>query len=353
MTPAPEPSLREKIGQMLLVGCRGAPPAECDLVVRDIRAHHVGGVILFDQDVADPALGRRNIHSPAQVRELLAFLQAQARVPLLTAVDQEGGRVNRLKPDYGFPPSISHEELGRLADERETHRHATTTADTLKAAGFNLNLAPVVDLDANPDNPVIRGKRRSFSADPGVVARHAAAFVRAHRERGILTCEKHFPGHGSARGDTHLGLVDVTTTWAEHELEPFRALIAAGLADMIMTAHVFNARLDPDRPATLSFRVVTRLLRDILRFDGVVVSDDMEMRAISSGYGLEESVPAAVEAGIDLLCFGNNLTYDPDIAPRAAAILERAVTSGRIPLSRIDTSHRRLLALKRRAGLID
>ena len=352
MTTHPVPSLREKIGQMLLVGFRGAAPADCSLVVRDIREHHIGGVVLFDQDVADPALGRRNIHSPAQVRELLAFLQAQSRVPLFTAVDQEGGRVNRLKPDYGFPPSISHEELGRLDDERETHRHAATTADTLRAAGFNLNLAPVVDLDANPDNPIIRGKRRSFSADPGVVARHAAAFVRAHRERGVLTCEKHFPGHGSARGDTHLGLVDVTATWTERELEPFRTLAAAGLADMIMTAHVFNARLDPDRPATLSSKVVTGILRERLGFDGVVVSDDMEMRAISSRFGLEESVPAAVEAGIDLLCFGNNLTYDPDIASRAAAILERAVTSGRIPLSRINASHRRLLALKRRAGLI-
>lgn len=352
MTNHPELSLREKIGQMLLVGFRGATPADCALAVRDIREHHVGGVILFDQDVADPTLGRRNIHSPAQVRELLVFLQAQSRVPLLTAVDQEGGRVNRLKPDYGFPASISHEELGRLDDERETQHHAATTADALKAAGFNLNLAPVVDLDANPDNPIIHGKRRSFSADPEVVARHAAAFVGAHRARGVLTCAKHFPGHGSARGDTHLGLVDVTASWTERELEPFRTLAAAGLADMIMTAHVFNARLDADRPATLSAKVVTGILRERLGFDGVVISDDMEMRAISSRWGLEESVPAAVEAGIDLLCFGNNLTYDPDIAPRAAEILERAVTSGRIPLSRIDTSHRRLMALKSRAGLI-
>ena len=352
MTTSPEPSLREKIGQMLLVGFRGATPADCPLVVRDIREHHVGGVVLFDQDVADPTRGRRNIHSPAQVRELLAFLQAQSRVPLLTAVDQEGGRVNRLKPDYGFPASVSHEELGRLDDERETHRHAAATAATLKAVGFNLNLAPVVDLDANPDNPIIRGKRRSFSADPGAVLRHASTFVLAHREHGVLTCAKHFPGHGSARGDTHLGLVDVTASWTERELEPFRDLAAAGLADAIMTAHVFNARLDPDRPATLSSKVVTGILRGHLGFDGVVVSDDIEMRAISSRYGLEESVPAAVEAGIDLLCFGNNLNYDPDIAPRAAAILERAVTSGRIPLSRIDASHRRLLALKHRAGLI-
>jgi beta-N-acetylhexosaminidase len=286
------------------------------------------------------------------VRELLAFLQSHARLPLLTSVDQEGGRVNRLKPDYGFPASISHEELGRLDDPAVTYRHAAATAETLASVGFNLNLAPVVDLDANPDNPIIKGKRRSFAADPEVVARHAAEFVRAHRDRGVLACAKHFPGHGSARGDTHLGLVDVTPTWHERELIPFQRLIEAGLCDVIMSAHVFNAKLDPDRPATLSRAVITGLLRERLGFQGVITSDDMEMKAISSQYGLENSVPAAIEAGIDVLCFGNNLSYDPDIAPRAIAIVERAVTSGRIPESRIDASYQRVLTLKRKAGLV-
>jgi beta-N-acetylhexosaminidase len=176
--------------------------------------------------------------------------------------------------------------------------------------------------------------------------------VRAHRDRGVLTCAKHFPGHGSARGDTHLGLVDVTATWHERELLPFQRLIEAGLCDAIMSAHVFNAALDPDRPATLSRAVITGLLRERLGFDGVISSDDLEMRAISSQYGLENSVPLAIEAGLDLLCFGNNLTYDPDIVPRVLAILERAVTTGRLPEARIDASYRRVLALKRRAGLV-
>jgi beta-N-acetylhexosaminidase len=349
---APSPSLREKIGQLLNVGFRGCLPADCAPVVRDIRDHHIGGVILFDQEMADGSARRRNIQSPAQVRELLAFLQSHARLPLLTSVDQEGGRVNRLKPDYGFPASISHEELGRLDDPAVTYRHAAATAETLASVGFNLNLAPVVDLDANPDNPIIKGKRRSFAADPEVVARHAAEFVRAHRDRGVLACAKHFPGHGSARGDTHLGLVDVTPSWHERELIPFQRLIEAGLCDVIMSAHVFNAKLDPDRPATLSRAVITGLLRERLGFQGVITSDDMEMKAISSQYGLENSVPAAIEAGIDVLCFGNNLSYDPDIAPRAIAIVERAVTSGRIPESRIDASYQRVLTLKRKAGLV-
>ncbi len=343
-------SLREKIGQLLNVGFRGCKPAECALAVRDIREHGIGGVILFDQEMVDGSAGRRNIESPAQVKALLTFLQSHARIPLLTSIDQEGGRVNRLKPAYGFPASISHEELGRIDQPTETFRHAAATAQTLVAAGLNWNLAPVVDLDAHPDNPIIKGKRRSFAADPEAVARHAAEFVRGHRAHGVLTCAKHFPGHGSATGDTHLGLVNVTATWTEKELVPFQRLIAADLCDAIMSAHVFNARLDPERPATLSRAVITGLLREKLGFRGVITSDDMEMKAISSHYGLEKSLPLAIEAGLDVLCFGNNLSYDPDIAPRAIAILERAVQSGRVAEARIDESCARVLALKRKIG---
>lgn len=349
-------SLRAKIGQLLLVGFRGATPPECGLIVRDIRTHGIGGVILFDVDMTTTIdsgkPGRRNIESPAQVRTLLAHLQAQSSIPLLTAIDQEGGRVNRLKPAYGFPPSISHEELGRLDQPAETYRHAVATARMLADLGLNLNLAPVVDLDAHPDNPIIKGKGRSFSADPEAVARHATEFVRAHRAHRVLACAKHFPGHGSATGDTHLGLVDVTATWHERELVPFQRLIAAGLGDVIMSAHVFNAKLDPDHPATLSRAVITGLLREKLGFQGLIVSDDMEMKAISSHYGLENSLPAAIAAGVDLLCLGNNLNYDPGIAGKAAGILERAVTSGRLPAARIDESCERVLAIKRRAGII-
>jgi beta-N-acetylhexosaminidase len=354
--PPAAPTLREKIGQLLNVGFRGTTAADCDLIARDIRELHLGGVILFDQEMAggtvDSGLRRRNIESPAQVKGLLAHLQSHAAIPLLTSVDQEGGRVNRLKPVYGFPPSISHQELGRLDQLPETYRHAEQTAQTLAGLGFNLNLAPVVDLDAHPDNPIIAGKGRSFSADPAAVARHAAEFVRAHRAHGVLTCAKHFPGHGSAAGDTHLGLVDVTATWHERELLPFQSLVAAGLCDSIMTAHVFNAKLDPEFPATLSRKTITGLLRERIGFDGVITSDDMEMKAISHHYGLERSVPAAIEAGLDVLCFGNNLTYDPAIAGKAVDILERAVRSGRIAEARIDVSYRRVLALKRKAGLL-
>jgi len=345
-------TLREKIGQMLIVGFRGAEPSECGLIERDLRDHAIGGIILFDQEMVDATARRRNIVSPDQVKRLVAHLQANARRPgtLLISIDQEGGRVNRLKFDYGFPPSVSQDELGQINRLEETSRQARLTAQTLARAGINFNLAPVVDLDANPNNPIIKGKRRCFSSDPELTARHAGAVVQAHRGEGVLTCLKHFPGHGSAAGDTHLGLVDVTQTWSEQELIPFQRLVTSGLCDAVMSAHVFNARLDPDRPATLSRAVITGLLRQRLGFQGVVISDDMEMRAISSQYGLDESVPSAIEAGIDVLCFGNNQSYDPDIAPKAIDILTRAVASGRIPESRIDESVQRILTLKRRIG---
>jgi len=343
------PSLREKIGQLLYVGFRGCRPSECAAVVRDITEFNVGGVILFDQEMTDPSTKRRNIESPSQVHELTTFLQGQATIPLLIAIDQEGGRVNRLKPVYGFPESISHEELGQLDSAEVTYRHAKATAATLKLLGLNLNLAPVVDLDAHPDNPIIKGKGRSFSSDPEAVARHAAEFVRAHRDAGVLTCAKHFPGHGSAAGDTHLGLVDVTETWTEKELIPFRRLIEGGLCDLVMSAHVFNAKLDSKCPATLSRAVITGLLREKLGFQGVITSDDMEMKAISTHYGLENAVPLAIEAGIDLLCFGNNLNYDPDIASKAIGIIVRCVESGRISEARIEESYIRVQTLKRRA----
>jgi beta-N-acetylhexosaminidase len=336
-------TLREKIGQLIHVGFRGCTPDECE--------HGVGTVILFDQEMADKTTRRRNIVSPEQVAALTAHLQAQARIPLLISIDQEGGRVNRLKPEYGFPASVSHEELGALDDPAETYRRAEAMAVTLKSVGINFNLAPVVDLDAHPDNPIIKGKKRSFSADPVKAARHAGEFLKGHRAQGVLGCLKHFPGHGSATGDTHLGLVDVTTTWSEKELVPFETLVKAGLCDAIMSAHVFNRRLDPERPATLSRKVITGLLRERFGFQGVITSDDMEMKAIADHYGMETAVPEALNAGIDMLCFGNNLSYDPDIAPRAIAVIEKAVADGRVSEARINEACARILTLKQKAGL--
>ncbi len=339
-------TLREKIGQMLLVGFRGYEVQPSDPVARDAAERNLGGVVYFDQEMADTQLLGRNVKSPSQLKALSQSLQSVAKTLLLISIDQEGGRVNRLKSHYGFPETISHEELGKNNDLAFTFAHAELIAKTLVEVGINLNLAPVIDLDVNPDNPIIKGKKRSFHADPEIVAQHAIEFAKAHRKHGVLICPKHFPGHGSAMGDTHLGLVNVTKTWGERELIPFQRLIESGLCDIMMTAHVFNANLDPERPATLSKKILQGILRDKLGYRGVIVSDDMEMKAISAQYGLENAIQFAIDAGIDLLCFGNNMTYEANIGEKVTGIILSLVETGKISEARIEESFQRVTALK-------
>jgi beta-N-acetylhexosaminidase len=221
-------------------------------------------------------------------------------------------------------------------------------AATLKEFGFSLNLAPVVDLTSNPDNPIIALKERSFSADPRLVSAHAAEFVKGHHSQGIATCLKHFPGHGSSRDDSHLGLVDVTEYWTKDELIPYRCLIEQGLCDMVMTAHTFNSRLDPEYPATLSKATIDGILRKELGFNGVVLSDDLNMGAIVGNYSYETAVEKAINAGVDILVVANDKIYDVDVAPKTIEMLLKMVESGRIDRERIHEACGRAMALKAR-----
>ncbi|HSM56313.1 MAG TPA: glycoside hydrolase family 3 protein [Candidatus Sulfomarinibacteraceae bacterium] len=344
-----ETRLDVKIGQMILVGFRGLMLSHDNAIRTDLVQRYVGGVVLFDYDVATQN-DRRNISEPSQLAALNQGLQDTTPVgPLLISVDQEGGRVNRLKAGRGFPPSYSQEYLGKLNNLALTRAHARTTARTLRSVGINLNLAPVVDLNLNPDNPIIGKYGRSFSADPDIVTAHAVETIKAHRDVGVLTSLKHFPGHGSARGDSHSGFVDVTGTWSKVELEPFRNIIRAGLCDTVMTAHLFNAHLDPNNPATLSYPTITGLLREEMGWDGVVISDDMGMGAITQHYGFETAIERAIRAGVDILAFANNGTlFDPTIPARAFWTIKQLVNRGAIEESRIDDSYRRILRLKAR-----
>ena len=343
----PEPGLETKAGQMIMVGFRGLTVTDRDPIAQDIRKRHIGGVILFDYDVPTGTWGR-NIDSPGQLRRLIGALQDMAATPLLVAVDQEGGRVARLKEKAGFPPTLSQKRLGAKADPGRTARQAERTAQALAGLGINLNFAPVVDLDLNPANPVIGMLERSFSRDPETVSRHALAVIEAHRRHGVLTAPKHFPGHGSAAGDTHEGFVDVTGRWSAAELEPFERLIRRGRADMIMTAHVFNGNLDPVWPATLSEKTLNGLLRRTMGFSGVVITDDLQMKAITARYDLETVIGRAILAGADILLFANNSVYEEDIAARAAATILALVEKGVISRERIDESYRRIMKLKER-----
>lgn len=339
--------LNDKIGQMLMVGFRGLTVDESPFILRDIRQHHLGGVILFDYEVAKK-VAVRNIAAPDQVKTLVTSLQSATATPLLIAIDQEGGRIARLKASYGFPPTLSHSYLGQLDDLQNTAEETGRLAATLADLGIGLNFAPVVDLCSNPDNPVIARYERCFSADPEKVTLHALAYIGAHHQHGILTTLKHFPGHGSSRSDSHLGFTDVTESWSSDELIPFARIIASGQVDAVMTAHIFNARLDSKYPATLSRATITDLLRGELAFDGVVISDDLQMRAIADHYGFATAIRKAIEAGVDILVFGNNLDYDEEVVPRAIAVIRELVESGRLSEARIDQSYRRIMLLKER-----
>jgi len=342
------PDLDHRIGRMLVVGFRGLEAGPDSAIAGIIRRHHIGGVILFDRDVPSGS-ATRNIRSPRQLRRLTRQLQAAAPYPLLIAVDQEGGRVTRLGPDHGFRAGPSAATLGRrpVAATREA---AAAAARQLRAEGINWNLAPVVDLAVDPDNPAIARLDRSFGATPERVTARAAAVVRAHRRAGVRTALKHFPGQGSARGDTHRGVVDITASWRRRELVPYRSLIRQDLADSIMVGHLSHRGLDPDWPASLSPAVVDGLLRGELGFHGVVVSDDLQMGAIRRRYGLRTVIRQALAAGNDLLLFANNTVYQPDIAERAANVMHSLVTSGEVSEARINRSYRRIRHFSRGLG---
>jgi len=332
-----------------MIGFRGLDVTDDSAVVRDIVDSHIGGVILFDYDVPS-ATFIRNIDTEKQLKNLISSLQDRAAIPLFIAIDQEGGKVNRLKEAYGFPPTVSQQRLGIINDLTKTATEAEKTAALLARTGINLNLAPVIDINSNPQNPIIGKVERSFGTDPAVVTRHALAVIEAHHRYGILTTLKHFPGQGSASGDTQKDFVDVTKRWSPVELEPFRTLIKDGYADLVMTAHIFNRKLDPAWPATLSSKTVTDLLRRDMGFDGVVISDDLQMKSITGQYSLDAAITQAILAGVDIMILANNSVYDEDVARRAVSAIKRSIQKGILTEDRIDESWQRIKKLKDRLG---
>jgi beta-N-acetylhexosaminidase len=345
-----EYTLEEKIGQLLLLGFRGLELSADSEVLEHIRLGKVGGIILFDYDVINKEFVR-NISSAEQVRSLNGVLQDAARIPLFVSVDQEGGRVLRLKPRYGFPAIPSQRYLGELDNVDSTRYYAALNAKNMRDLGFNLNFAPVVDLNLVTESGVIGYLERSFSADPEVVARHAGIVAEESYRQGVIPVLKHFPGHGSARDDSHYGITDVTETWTEEELKPYRLLFDAGYKGGVMTAHVFNKNIDPVYPATLSAAAM-RLLREDLGYSGVVFSDDMHMKAVSEQYGLEEAILLSLAAGVDVFCFGNNLLYDAAIPDKFRQIVLDGIAAGRISVDQIETAFARIMALKKAYGII-
>ncbi len=338
-------NLQDTLGELFIIGFQGAEIEPGGALEEQLKTLKPGGIILFDRSLANPEKGG-NITSPLQLRELTAYLHSLSSTPLLVCVDQEGGLVQRLNSGNGFFASCSAEKMGTSRTLELLRSESLRTAENLRRHGINVNFAPVVDLNINAANPIIGNVQRSFSADPERVISCAEAWITCHRRHNVLSCLKHFPGHGSSAADSHLGFVDISSSWEDRELLPYRQLIDRKMADMVMVGHLYNYHLDPQYPATLSHRTVSGLLRGQLGFDGVVVTDDMQMKAISDRYGFAEAICQSLEAGIDMIVIGNNLEHRDALLSEAIEAVLAGIESGAVREETINAALTRIGRLK-------
>ena len=322
-------TLREQIGQLFMMGFTGTTVTS-DLA-SFLKSYTPGGVILF----------RRNLESVQQIVDLTNGLQKLSPAqPLLIAIDQEGGRVSRLPAEFTiFPPCG---QLGRCNSSELAYSAAATIAKELRAVGINMNMAPVLDVNSNPENPVIGD--RAFGDSPDLVGEMGLATIGGLQDNKVVACGKHFPGHGDTATDSHkeLPVVDAgLPRLRDTEFPPFQQAIRYGVASL-MTAHVLYRALDPEAPATLSSAVIQRLLREEFRYDGVVFTDDLEMHAIIDHDGIGEAAVRSFVAGCDVLL----ICKDQDRVMAAMQAMERAVNDGRITQERLAESLARVAKLK-------
>ncbi|MSP37845.1 MAG: beta-N-acetylhexosaminidase [Deltaproteobacteria bacterium] len=324
-------TLREKIGQMFLIGCQGESLTVNEQLI--CAEYQFGGAILF----------KRNCAEPAQMRGLCQSLWDTAgETPPFIAIDQEGGRVHRLPPPFTHFPAAAR--IGEKNNPELARSLGRAAAEELKLIGVNLNFAPVLDVDSNPQNPIIGD--RAFGRDPTRVIDIASAWTQGLRDGGIIPCGKHFPGHGDTDKDSHLELPMVRKSFDELktvEWPPF-AHACRNCIEALMTAHVLYPALDRNLPATLSEAIVTGLLRYQFGYDGVVFSDDMEMQAIADNYGVEEAAARAVRAGVDVLLF----CHDLEKAIQAFELLCDEAANDPLMRARVEESLRRITELKHR-----
>jgi beta-N-acetylhexosaminidase len=344
--PVSAQTLEEMAGQMILVGFVGDSASDSGIAaLRDeIAAGGIGGVMYL----------RTNVRSlPAVAAMNRAFLAASPDLPPFITLDQEGGAVERLTAAVGFKEIPNARTVAARNSPEGAARIYGEMAKSVAALGFTVNFGPVVDLDLNPDNQIIAKFGRSFSENPKKVIAYGQAFIEAHRRAGLLSTLKHFPGHGSSTADSHEGFVDISHTWQESELTPYRALIGAGLADMVMVGHLYHASYSSDDlqlPSSLAPEWITGVLREELGFEGVVISDDLEMGAIRAHFSLEETVVRAVRAGMDVLLFSNTAKPRASLAREIRDILLAEAEADPAFAARIEESYRRIVALKAQIG---
>lgn len=307
------------------------------VILNDLQTRGVGSVILFSG----------NIESPTQLNQLTTQLHSLSLTPLFIAIDQEGGRIARLRETNGYTATYSAYQIGTIFNDESINRTwASLMAGWLKDAEINLNLAPVADVNINPESPAIGYLDRSFSNIPDTVYNHCNWFIDEFHQKNILNCLKHFPGHGSATTDSHLGFTDITNTWADSELIPYIKLIQNGYDDFIMSGHLFNAEIDSVYPASLSNKTLTGLLRDSLGFDGLIITDGMFMGAISNNYTFDEAVELAINAGNDILLYTTNKLSGKSLVDSVVGIVMNKISEGKITEQRINESYNRIILKK-------
>ena len=353
-------SLREKIGQMLILGFDGLDVDKQSKIIQEIENENLGGVILFDYSL-HKKIYKHNIISAQQLKQLTRHLQEYTKqsnikhqrdsLPLFIGIDYEGGKVNRLHERAGFPAIPSAAEVAKMSI-KDALKVVVTMRQTLNNAAINVDFAPSLDVNINPNNPIIGKIGRSFSSDPLKVTKYAQLYSQDFMRHGIMCAYKHFPGHGSSTTDSHKGFVDISATWRATELIPYKKLInTKDSCPIIMSAHVINRQLDPSGlPATLSYQILTKLLRQKLQFNGLIVTDDLQMQAITDNYDLQEALTLAINAGVDLLLIGNQLSVQPISAHQIIDLIESSVKSGKISSARIDESYQRIYNLKTNAN---
>jgi beta-N-acetylhexosaminidase len=341
-------SLRDMAGQMIMIGFQhdNSSSAAHKQLLGLVRDGDVGGVMYLKYNV-------KSLKSVAAMNA--SFHKASpAGMPVLIAIDQEGGVVERLTSDVGFKEIPRARDVALNMNKDSALALYADLAKRMAALGFNVNFGPVVDVIVNQNNPIISKYGRSFSSKPDIVTKFAASFIDGHHAAGMLTALKHFPGHGSSRADSHLGFVDISDTWQEREYEPFRDLIANGKADMMMSGHLYHSAYvasgDKQVPASLSPVALTKVLREGMGYNGVIISDDMEMGAITKHYGFEEAIVRAVNAGNDILLFSNTVKPSLDLPERILTVLLREADRDPQFKAKIERSYQRIVAMKQRVG---
>ena len=342
--PVQAATLEEMAGQMIVIGFDGDSVGDTSVkaMAEDLQAGRLGGVMYLKKNVA-------SLNAVAAMNE--AFRAASPGLPPFITLDQEGGAVERLTKDVRFAEIPNAATIAARDTPEEAEAVYADMAKGIAAQGFTVNFGPVADLNTNPNNTVIGKFGRAFGADPKTVIDYDRAFIEGHHQAGLATALKHFPGHGSSTADSHEGFVDITKTWSEEELTPYRELIGEGVVDMVMVGHLYHADYangDGQTPASLSARWIDGVLRQELGFDGVVISDDLEMGAILDHFTLEQTVVEGVKAGMDILLFSNTGYQRPGLSREVLAILMKQAEADPAVAARIEQSYNRSVSLKER-----